>query len=199
MMYGKYSLMVHQDRLYRQDHCRRGVVFVSPENNVLPHAFSLTEPYSNNVAAYNSLLIGLQLTQQMGLRYLEAHGDSKLIINQVKGEYEVRYDDLIPYHHVTIKLADSFDGFYISHMSRLLNTKADALATLVATLALPADTTYRLTVATRHLFYPKYSLEVSKVHTTSTNFEPRDWRFSIIDYSLHGILPDDPKEATSIR
>ena len=77
--------------------------------------------------------------------------------------------------------------------------KADALAVLEATLALPANTSYHLTVATHPLLCPKYSLEVSKVHTISTNFELRDWRFSIIDYALHGILLDDPKEATSIQ
>jgi len=42
---------------------RVGVVFVSPENHVLPRAFSLTEPWSNNLAEYNAWLIGLQLTQ----------------------------------------------------------------------------------------------------------------------------------------
>ena len=36
-----------------------GLVFVSPHNHVLPHAFSLTEPYSNNVAEYSALLISL--------------------------------------------------------------------------------------------------------------------------------------------
>jgi len=155
----------------------------------------LTEPCSNTVAEYNALLIGLQLAQQIGVQYLEAYCDSKLIVNQVKGEYEVRHEDLILYHHAAIKLADSFDGFYISHSSRLLNTKEDALTVLAAILALPADTTYRLIVATCHLFCPKYGLEVSEVHTTST---PRDWRFSIIDYALYGILPDDPKEAASV-
>ena len=39
------------------------------------------------MAEYNALLIGLQLTHEMGVPYLEAYGDSKLIINQVKGEY----------------------------------------------------------------------------------------------------------------
>jgi len=37
------------------------VAFVSPHNHILP-----TESCSNNVAKYNALLIGLQLTQQMG-------------------------------------------------------------------------------------------------------------------------------------
>ena len=61
-----------------------GVVFISSQNHVLPRAFSLTESCSNNVAEYNALLIGLQLAHGMGVRYLEAYGDSKLIINQVK-------------------------------------------------------------------------------------------------------------------
>ena len=100
---------------------------------------------------------------------------SKLIINQVKGEYEVHHEDLISYHHATIQLDNTFEGFYISHVSLLQNTKADALAALAATLVLPADASYCLTVATLHLFCLKYSLEVNKVHTTSTNFELRDW------------------------
>ena len=39
------------------------VVFISPENHVLLRAFSLTKSYSNNIAEYNTLLIGLQLAQ----------------------------------------------------------------------------------------------------------------------------------------
>ena len=87
-----------------------GVVFVSPNIPVLPRACSLTESCSNNVMEYNALLIGLQLTQQMGVKYLEAYGDSKLIINHIKGEYEVWHEDLIPYHHAAIRLANTFDG-----------------------------------------------------------------------------------------
>jgi len=69
-----------------------GVVFITSQNHILPRVFSLTELCSNNVAEYNALLIGLQLAHEMGVRYLEAYGDSKLIVNQVKGEYEVRHE-----------------------------------------------------------------------------------------------------------
>jgi len=81
MMYGKCSLMVHQEPAQRARLLLEWVIFVSPENHVLPRALSLTEPYSNNIAEYNALLIGLQLAQQIKVRYLEAYGDSKLIIN----------------------------------------------------------------------------------------------------------------------
>jgi len=128
----------------------------------------LTESCSNNATEYNALLIGLQLAREMGVRYLEAYGDSKLIINQVKGEYEVRHRDLVPYYHAIIKMANLFDCFYISHVSRSQNIKADALAALPATLALPIDTTYHLAVATRHLVCPKHRLKTKEVHITST-------------------------------
>ena len=93
------------------------MVFISPQNRVLPRAFSLTTPCSNNVAEYNALLISLQHAHEMGVRYLKAYGDSKLIVNQVKGEYEIRHEDLVPYYHTVIEMANSFDGFYIDHLS----------------------------------------------------------------------------------
>ena len=36
-----------------------GVVLISPHNYVIPRAFSLTEPCSNNVSEYNALLLSL--------------------------------------------------------------------------------------------------------------------------------------------
>ncbi|XP_020258613.1 uncharacterized protein LOC109835023 [Asparagus officinalis] len=53
-----------------------GVVFTSPHNYVLPRAFSLTEPCTNNMAEYNALLIGLELAKELGIKRLEAYGDS---------------------------------------------------------------------------------------------------------------------------
>ena len=63
-----------------------GVVLVSPQDYVIPRAVSLTELCSNNVAEYNALLIGMQLADEFGIKNLEAYGDSKLILSQVRGE-----------------------------------------------------------------------------------------------------------------
>ena len=140
----------------------------------LPRAFPLMESCSNNIVECNALLIGLQLAHRMGVRYLEAYGDSNLIINQVKGEYEVRHEDLVPYYHAVIELANLFDGFYIRHVSRSQNTKANALAALAMTLALPVDTEYNLTVATRHLVCSKHMLRTIEVYNISTDLKRRD-------------------------
>ena len=50
---------------------------------VISRAFSLTKSCSNNVVEYNALLIGMQLAEEISVKYLEAHGEAKLIISQV--------------------------------------------------------------------------------------------------------------------
>ena len=50
-----------------------GVVLVSSQNYVIPRAFSLTEPCSNNVAEYNAFLIGIQIADEIGVKNLEAY------------------------------------------------------------------------------------------------------------------------------
>jgi len=66
-----------------------GAVLVSSQNYVIPRAFSLTESCSNNLAEYNTLLVGMQIADEIGVKNLEAYGNSKLIVSQVHGEYEV--------------------------------------------------------------------------------------------------------------
>jgi len=70
-------------------------VIVSPQNYIIPYGFSFTEPCSDNVAEYNALLIEMQLVEEIGVKHLKAHSDSKLIVNQVHEEYEVLFEDLM--------------------------------------------------------------------------------------------------------
>ena len=38
----------------------------------------------------------MQLAEEIGIKHLETYDDSKLIINQVRGDYEVQHEDLVP-------------------------------------------------------------------------------------------------------
>ncbi|XP_020272670.1 uncharacterized protein LOC109847845 [Asparagus officinalis] len=104
-----------------------GAVLVSTEKHVIPRAYSLIGPCSNNVAEYNVLLIGLSFAKKLEVEYLEAFGDSQLIINQVRDEYEVRNQNLISYHKAVIEMAKSFEDFFIEYIPRLQDTYTDAL------------------------------------------------------------------------
>src|SRR4051812_12320491 len=79
------------------------MLLVSLQKHIIPRASSLMEPCSNNVTEYNVILIGLEVAKEVGARKLEAYGDSMLIVNQVRQEYEVRHEDLIPYYEAASK------------------------------------------------------------------------------------------------
>jgi len=79
----------------------------------------------------------MQIADEIGVKNLEAYDDSKLIVNQVREEYEVRHEDLVHYHNTTIYMIERFKNFYIEHVSHQQNVHADALASLAASLALP--------------------------------------------------------------
>jgi len=47
----------------------------------------------------------MYIADELGVKNLEAYGDSKLNVNQVRGEYEVSHEDLVSYHNATIFMA----------------------------------------------------------------------------------------------
>ena len=63
---------------------------------MLPYSFTLSELCLNNVAEYQALIIGLQMASKFGIKYIEVFGDSKLVINQLSYQYEVKHQDLKP-------------------------------------------------------------------------------------------------------
>ncbi|CAL8988475.1 unnamed protein product, partial [Prunus brigantina] len=141
--------MMFFDGSARKDGAGAGVVFMSPERHVLPYSFSLSELCSNNVAEYQALIMGLQMAIEMKISSLEVYGDSMLVINQLLTHYEVRKDDLIPYHQMATQLLERFDFVTLEHVPRKDNQMADALANLAATLALTKDEAVNLPVCQR--------------------------------------------------
>ena len=60
----------------------------------------------------------MHIADEISVKNLEAYGDSNLIVNQVRGEYKVRHEDLASYHNATVYMAERFRNFYIDHVSR---------------------------------------------------------------------------------
>jgi len=107
----------------------------------------------------------MQIADEIGVKNFEAYGDSMLIVNQVCGEYEVRHEDLVPYHNATIYMAERFRNFYIDHVPRQQNVHADALAFLAASLALLAGATKKVFVYNHDLYCLKFALEDNQTPT----------------------------------
>ena len=120
----------------RTDGAGAGVIFMSLQRQILPYSFQRSELCSNNVAEYQALILGLQMATCIGITALEVYGDSKLIINQLLTEYEVRKDDLVPYFRLATQLLQKFEMVTLEHVPRKENQMADALANLASSMTL---------------------------------------------------------------
>ena len=67
---------------------------------------------------------------EMGISQLEIFGDSKLVINHILEQYNVKKEDLVPYCKHGKKLLTNFEAITLEHIPRKENRQADALANL---------------------------------------------------------------------
>uniref|UniRef100_J3MCF0 RNA-directed DNA polymerase n=1 Tax=Oryza brachyantha TaxID=4533 RepID=J3MCF0_ORYBR len=185
-------------KMYFDGACRRsgagaGVVFVTPTEDIIPYSFTLTTTISNNAAEYEALIIGLEIALNMGLDTLYVYGDSQLIINQLTGTYTIKKEGLMPYLSRAKQLVAMFTDWNIQHIVRSQNERADALASLAASMALNDDKTLVVQVEERRVL-PILTENENKIPSTTmvTNvyeIETGDWRTPFLDYFLHGYLP----------
>ncbi|KAH9317802.1 hypothetical protein KI387_019571, partial [Taxus chinensis] len=79
---------VHFDGLFTFHGSREGVVLITPIGDVIPRAFQLGFPCTNNIIEYEALITNLKLAITWNIRQLRVIGDSQLIIKQVNDEYK---------------------------------------------------------------------------------------------------------------
>jgi len=85
---------------------------------------------TNNVAEYKALLNGLLLAKEKGITNLDVYGDSKLVIEQVTGNWKVKSPLLTPIHReiCTFLVNNPFEQITFQHVYRKNNKRADELA-----------------------------------------------------------------------
>jgi ribonuclease HI len=72
--------------------------FFSLNDRLSHHSCRLHFPCTNNVAEYETFLIGLELAAAMGMRSIHVKKDDfQLVVKEVIAEYEVIYAKLQPY------------------------------------------------------------------------------------------------------
>lgn len=74
-----------------------GILFITPQGDVIPKSFRINFPCTNNMAEYEALLIGLRKVVQWKIQELQVYGDSQLIVNQVNDDYNTKDEKLMPY------------------------------------------------------------------------------------------------------
>ncbi|XP_059597969.1 uncharacterized protein LOC132254920 [Vitis vinifera] len=66
-----------------------GILLISPQGDHIPRsvrlAFSDHHRLTNNIVEYEACITGLETALDLGIRQLEIHGDSNLVIKQTQG------------------------------------------------------------------------------------------------------------------
>lgn len=103
-----------------------GVILESPEGVKETYHEDLGKGLTYNQSEYAALIIGLGIARDRKVQHVKILDDSKLICNQVSGNWEVRFENLIPYHQITKELAQGFKTLKIKHIPREQNWEVDA-------------------------------------------------------------------------
>jgi ribonuclease HI len=83
---------------------------------------------TNNVAEYSALIQALERVRSLGLKgRMVVRSDSKLVVNQMKGEWKVKATKIMPLYREAVALAKDMDVVF-EWIPREENTEADSLA-----------------------------------------------------------------------
>jgi ribonuclease HI/transposase InsO family protein len=131
-----------------------GLLFISPLRKHLRYVLRLHFPASNNVAEYEALVNGLRITIELGVRRLNARGDSQLVIDQVMKNSHCRDPKMEAYCDEVRRLEDKFYGLELNHIARRYNETADELAKIAS-----GRTTVPPDVFSRDLHQPSVKID----------------------------------------
>jgi ribonuclease HI len=92
-----------------------GLLFVSPLGKHLRYVIRLHFPASNNVAKYKALVNGLRIAIELGVRCLDARGDTQLVIDQVMKNSHCRDRRMEAYCDEVQRLENKFYGLELNH------------------------------------------------------------------------------------
>ena len=112
-----------------------GLVLVSPKQITIEKSLRLSFSAKNNEAKYEVLLEGMFMVQRMKGKAVKIFSDSRLVVDQVKGELEARDERMQGYLSQIRHLQSGFESFSLLHVPRSGNIHADSLATLATSLA----------------------------------------------------------------
>ena len=121
---------VHVDGASDQKGSGVGLVLMSPEKVVIEKSLRLDFSATNNEAEYEALLEGMTMVQRMGGRSIKLFSDSRLVVGQVKGEFEAKDERMQGYLGQVKCMQSKFDSFDLLYVPRSGNAHTDSLAML---------------------------------------------------------------------
>jgi ribonuclease HI len=131
-----------------------GLLFISPLGKHVRYVLRLHCPASNNVAEFEALVNGLCIAIELGVRCLDARGDSQLVIDQVMKNSHCHDQKMEAHCDEVQRLEDKFHGLELNHVARRYNETADELAKIAS-----GRTTVPPDIFSRDIYQPSVKLD----------------------------------------
>src|SRR3954464_15588972 len=101
------------------------VVFDAATGAVLAERSESLGVTTNNVAEYRGLIAGLTAARELGASRVAVRMDSKLVVEQMRGTWQVKHEGLRPLAREAIALRQAFDEVSFQWIPREQNKHAD--------------------------------------------------------------------------
>ena len=112
-----------------------GLVLILIEKIIIEKSLRLDFSATNNKAEYEALMMGMAMVQRMSGKSIKIFSDSRLVVSQVKGEFNVKDERMQGYLSQVKCLQSEFESFDLLHIPRSGNAHADSLAMLATSSA----------------------------------------------------------------
>lgn len=109
-----------------------GAIITSPTGFDLPFTARLCFDYTNNMAEYEACIFDIEASIDLRIKILEVYGDPALVINQVRGDWEVRDHKSISHKKHVLELIPYFYKIIFHNIPQGGNQLTDALAILAS-------------------------------------------------------------------
>ncbi|GAA0169007.1 hypothetical protein LIER_23579 [Lithospermum erythrorhizon] len=155
-----------------------GILLQGSEGVTMEYALRFTIRTMNNEAEYEALIAGLAIAKSLGINRIFVKGDSKLVIDQVKGACGVKHEPLVKYHAKVVQLAKGFELIIFEHILQTQNDEANHLSRLATTYYDELPGRVYVDIRDRHAHEENPTFPVLE--------EPEDWRTPIARYLIEG-------------
>ena len=170
-----------------------GLVLISHKKVIVEKSLRLDFSTMNNKAKYEALMMGLVMVQRMGGKSVRVFSDLRLVVSQVKGEFEAKDERMQGYLSQVKCLQSEFESFDLLHIPRSGNAHVDSL-TILATSS--AQNLSRV-ILVEDLYKPiETRKETTRIHQIKAG---PSWMESIIQFLRDDTLPEEKIEADKVQ
>ncbi|GAA0169556.1 hypothetical protein LIER_24010 [Lithospermum erythrorhizon] len=137
------------------------------------------------------MIVELRLVKSLDVEEVLVKGDSKLVIDQIRGVCGVKREVLKKYHAKAVSIAQGFRRVVFEHIPREENEEADRLSRLVTTYFSDLPRGVYVKICDSPAYEEGYILSIFEADVD-------DWKTPIVRFLTEGILPLDKYEAKKI-